>query len=68
MIYPIFDSNWVSLVQVVVNKGDITVIKIDNNELIPAGQSQGEECVWTMGNLILQAVRIISYYLSLTKC
>jgi len=35
MIYPISDSNWVSLVQVVPKKGGITVVKNDNNELIP---------------------------------
>ena len=35
MIYPISDSNWVSLVQVVSKKGGITVVKNDNNELIP---------------------------------
>ena len=35
MIYPISDSNWVSLVQVIPKKGGITVVKNDNNELIP---------------------------------
>jgi len=35
MIYHISDSNWVSLIQVVPKKGDITVVKNDNNELIP---------------------------------
>jgi len=35
MIYPISDSNWVSPVQVVLKKGGITVVKNDNNELIP---------------------------------
>jgi len=35
MIYSIFDSNWVSSVQVVPEKGDITVVKNDNNQLIP---------------------------------
>ena len=34
MIYPISDTNWVSLVQVVSKKGGITVVKNDNNELI----------------------------------
>jgi len=36
MIYPISDSNWVSSVQVVPKKGGITVVKNDNNELIPS--------------------------------
>jgi len=35
MIYPISDSNWVSPVQVIPKKGGITVVKNDNNELIP---------------------------------
>ncbi|CAL2240362.1 unnamed protein product [Prunus armeniaca] len=35
IIYPISDSNWVSPVQVVQKKGGITVVKNDNNELIP---------------------------------
>ncbi|KAL4384085.1 hypothetical protein GQ457_15G017050 [Hibiscus cannabinus] len=34
-IYPIFDSEWVSLVQCVPKKGGITVISNENNELIP---------------------------------
>ena len=35
MIYPISNSNWVSPVQVVPKKGGITVVKNDNNDLIP---------------------------------
>ena len=35
MIYPISDSAWVSLVQVVPKKGGMTVIKNEKNELIP---------------------------------
>ena len=35
IIYPISDSPWVSPVQVVPKKGGITVMKNDNNELIP---------------------------------
>ena len=34
VIYPIFDSPWVSPVQVVPKKGGMTVIKNENNELI----------------------------------
>ena len=33
--YPISDSPWVSPIQVVPKKGGITVVKNDNNELIP---------------------------------
>ncbi|XP_075504493.1 uncharacterized protein LOC142541930 [Primulina tabacum] len=35
IIYPISDSRWVSPVQVVPKKGGITVVKNENNELIP---------------------------------
>ena len=35
IIYPISDSSWVSLVQVVPKKGGMTVVKNDNNDLIP---------------------------------
>jgi len=35
IIYPISDSNWVSLVHVVPKKGGMTVVKNENNELIP---------------------------------
>jgi hypothetical protein len=35
VIYPIFDSEWVSLVQVVSKKGGMTVIRNEKNELIP---------------------------------
>ncbi|XP_070049912.1 uncharacterized protein [Nicotiana tomentosiformis] len=35
IIYPISDSPWISPVQVVPNKGGMTVIKNENNELIP---------------------------------
>ncbi len=35
VIYPIYDSKWVSPVHVIPKKGQMTVIKNDNNELIP---------------------------------
>jgi hypothetical protein len=35
VIYPIFDSEWVSQVQVVPKKGGMTVICNEKNELIP---------------------------------
>ena len=41
MIYPISNSNWVSPVQVVPKKGGITVVKNDNNELIPTRTISG---------------------------
>ena len=35
VIYPISDSNWVSPVQVVLKKIGITVVKNQNDELVP---------------------------------
>jgi hypothetical protein len=35
VIYPVFDSEWVSSVQVVSKKGGMTVIRNEKNELIP---------------------------------
>ena len=35
IIYPISNSEWVSLVQVMPKKSGITVVKNKNNELIP---------------------------------
>lgn len=35
IIYPISDSSWVSLVQVVPKKGGMTIVKNNHNELIP---------------------------------
>ena len=36
LIYPISDSSWVSPIHVVPNKGGITVVLNDDNELIPS--------------------------------
>ena len=36
VIYPIFDSSWVSRVQVVPNKGGTTVIRTESNALLPS--------------------------------
>jgi hypothetical protein len=35
VIYPVSNSEWVNLVQVVAKKGRITVIRNEKNELIP---------------------------------
>jgi hypothetical protein len=35
VIYPVSDSEWASLVQVVSKKGGMTVIRNEKNELIP---------------------------------
>ena len=41
VIYPISDSNWVSLVQVVPKKTRITVVKNQNDELVPTRIQKG---------------------------
>ena len=41
IVYPISDNAWVSRVQVVPKKGGITMIKNDNNELIPTRMVTG---------------------------
>jgi len=40
-IYPIYDSEWVSPVQVVPKKIDITVIRNDKNVLVPTRVQSG---------------------------
>jgi len=35
IIYPISDSAWVSPIHIVPKKGEMTVVKNENNELIP---------------------------------
>ncbi|CAN6723759.1 unnamed protein product [Malus baccata var. baccata] len=50
IIYPISDSKWVSTTQVVPKKTGITVVKNDNNELVPTRMTTG----WRMEtNLVL---------------
>ncbi|CAL8167574.1 unnamed protein product [Prunus armeniaca] len=41
MIYPISDSKWVSATQVVPKRSGITVVKNDNNELVPTRLTTG---------------------------
>nr|GEY87290.1 reverse transcriptase domain-containing protein [Tanacetum cinerariifolium] len=41
MIYPIFDSPWVSPIHFVPKKGGITVVENENNELIPTRLATG---------------------------
>ncbi|CAN6704265.1 unnamed protein product [Malus baccata var. baccata] len=41
IIYPISDSKWVSLTQVVPKKTGITVVKNDNNEFVPTRMTTG---------------------------
>ena len=41
VIYPISDSSWVSPIQVVPKTSGITVVKNDNNELVPTRMQNG---------------------------
>ena len=50
IIYPIADSKWVSPTQVVPKKSRITVIKNENNELIPTHVTQVGACVLIIEN------------------
>ena len=68
IIYPISDSNWVSLVQVVPKKGGITMVKSESNELMPTRTITGWRVCMDYRKLYTATVRIISHYLSLTKC
>ena len=49
-IYAISDSSWVSPVHVVPKKGGFTMIKNENNELIPIRTVTGWRCVLTTEN------------------
>ena len=51
IIYPISDSKWVSLTQVVPKKSGVTVVTNEKNELIPTRTVVGA-CALTIGNLI----------------
>ncbi|KAI5349906.1 hypothetical protein L3X38_002797 [Prunus dulcis] len=41
IIYPISDSSWMSPVQIVPKKGGITVVKNENNEMMPTRTTIG---------------------------
>ena len=50
VIYPIFDSVWVSPIQVVPKKGGTIVIRTENNHYCFLEQSQDGGFVLTIGN------------------
>ena len=50
VIYHISDSAWISLVQVVPKKGGTTVIRTENNTLLPLEKSPVGEIVLIIGN------------------
>jgi hypothetical protein len=68
VIYPIFDSEWVSLVQVVLKKGGMTLTRNEKNELIPQHTITVGGCVWTTESSTKLLRNIISHYPSLMKC
>ena len=67
VIYPISDSNWVSLVQVVPKKTGITIVKNQNDELVPTRVQNGWWVCIDYRKLNAPA-RTISFYLLLIKC
>ena len=50
ILYPIFDIEWVSPIQVVPKKISITVIRNDKNELVPLESSPGGASILTIEN------------------
>ncbi|GJW58673.1 reverse transcriptase domain-containing protein [Tanacetum coccineum] len=54
LIYPIFDSPWVSPIQVVPKKGGITVVKNEKDELIPQRTVTG--CDYAVGAVLGQRI------------
>jgi hypothetical protein len=72
VIYPISNSEWVSPVQVVPKKGGMTVIRNEENELIPqmtlVCQSKLLQCVLTTRSSTKLPKKIISRYPLLMKC
>ena len=68
IIYPIADTRWVSLVHCVPNKGGITVISDDKNELIPQRIVTGYRMVIYFHKLNKATKKIITLYLLLIKC
>ena len=67
-IYAISDSYWVSPVHVVPKKGGFTVIRNEENEMIPSRTVTGWRVCIDYRKLILQPERIIFPCLSLIRC
>jgi hypothetical protein len=68
VIYPISDNEWVSPVQMVSKKGGMTVIRNEENELIPQWTVTGWRMCINYRKLNKATRRIISRYPSLMKC
>jgi hypothetical protein len=68
IIYPVPHSEWVSPVHFVPNKGSLTVVKNEKDELIPQRTVTGGGCVSIIASLTKQRRKITSPYRSLTRC
>ena len=68
IIYPIADSEWVSLHHCVPKKGGITVVPNDKNELIPQRIVTGYRMVIDFRKSNKATRKIITPYLLLIKC
>jgi len=68
MIYVISDSNWASPVQIVPKKRSITVVKNDNNELIPIRTTTWWRVCMDYRILNKATCKYHFHYLSLIKC
>ena len=70
VIYPISDSKWTSPVQVVPKKSEVTVVKNDDNELVPTNtkvQTGWRVCI-DYRKLNSTTRKDHFHYLSLIKC
>ena len=68
IIYPVADSQWVSLVHCVPKKGGITVVPNDKDELTPQRIITGYRMVIDFRKLNKPLRKIITLYLLLIKC
>lgn len=50
IIYPIVNGSWVNPVQSIQNKGGITIVPNQKNELISSGIVIGWRVCWTIGS------------------
>ena len=68
IIYPVADSQWLSLVHCVPKKAGIIVVPNDKNELIPQRIVTGYKMVIDFCKLNILLGKIITLYLLLIKC
>ncbi|KAM2132571.1 hypothetical protein TB2_012965 [Malus domestica] len=68
VVYPISDSRWVSLVQVVPKKSGVIVVKNEENELVPTVSKPVGEFALIVERSTPPQGRITSLCHSLIKC